>query len=295
METLSIPGEHRLTLRVDGRTRECLVHTPHGFDGARELPLVLMFHGGGGTARLAAIGTGWSDKADQAGFFVAYPEGVRPHLQRRATFLRNPQFFNAGSGIGYAEEAGVDDHAFVRALLDELCDRLPIDQRRVYACGFSNGASAAFQTAMDMPERIAAIAPVAGHLWRTEPAPSEPIPMIYIIGTADPLNPMAGGVVTSPWEKQELRPPIARSVETWADWIGCGGDAQLVSEHDGLRAVRYGLGEGGAVVEFVTIVGAGHVWPGGPDIIAERIAGQGTNKLNATGVIWDFFERHPKP
>lgn len=283
-----------MRIRHDRRERECILHVPKGFDGRRELPLVLMFHGGGGSGRLALIAGDWADKADEVGFFVACPQGVRPHDERRATFLRNPQFFNVGAGIGYAEEAQVDDRGFVRALLDQLLERLPIERRRIYAAGFSNGASAAFQTAMDLPNRIAAIAPVAGHLWRREPPPSEPVSMIYIIGTADPLNPMAGGVVTSPWGKRETRPPIAQSVETWAAWIGCGGEPHLLWERDGVRSLGYGPAAGGATVEFTMIADAGHVWPGGRDIIAERIAGPGTDKLNATDEIWKFFEAHPK-
>jgi polyhydroxybutyrate depolymerase len=67
-----------------------------------------------------------------------------------------------------------------------------------------------------------------------------------------------------------------------------------VFERGGVRRVHYGPGEQGAEVEFITIAEAGHVWPGGPRILAERIAGKRTRKLNATDAIWEFFERHPR-
>jgi polyhydroxybutyrate depolymerase len=253
-----------------------------------------MFHGGGGTARLAALSTRWSDQADQVGFAVVYPEGVRPDPRRPATFLRNPPFWNVGSGVGYAERVNVDDVGFIRGLLDELCERLPLDPERIYATGFSNGASMAFQVAMELPERIAAIAPVAGYLRCSRPRPTRPIPMVYIAGAADPLIPLAGGGVESPWGELEDRPPVVRSVETWASWLGCPPKPHVVSDRGGVRRVRYGPGERGAEVEFITIAEAGHVWPGGPAVLAERIAGKRTDKLNATDAIWEFFERHPR-
>ncbi len=291
------PGEHVLSLRVGGRRREALVVVPEACSAnpAQPRPLVLVFHGAGSTGRLAAIATGFTEKAQREGFFAVYPEGVRPNPDRRASFLRNPPFFNVGSNIGYAERAGIDDRGFVRALVAELRRRLPVDPRRIYATGFSNGASMAFLAAMELPEQIAAIGPVAGHLWRFSPAPTRPVPMIYIIGTADPLNPMEGGVVRSPWGRDEPRPPVARSVRTWVRWVGADPEPRLVSETAGVRRVRFEGGPNGADVEFITIAGAGHVWPGGPDILAERIAGKSTDKLDATETIWDFFSRHPAP
>lgn len=287
------PGEHIFNIEVGPLRRRYILHVPAGYDGARPLPAVIVFHGGGGAARVAIIATGWSAKADEIGFFAVYPEGVRPDPQRSPTFLRNPQFWNTGAGIGYADEQNVDDVGFVRALLEEVPARVNVDPQRVYASGFSNGASLAFEAAMQFPERIAAIAPVAGHLWRQEPQPTRPIPMIFIIGTADPLNPYHGGVVTSPWGHVRERPPIERSVRTWAAWIDCPPEPHVLSDRDGVRHVRYGPGPQGAEVDFYTIDGAGHVWPGGPPVLAEHIAGKPTDKLQATDVIWEFFERHP--
>jgi polyhydroxybutyrate depolymerase len=287
------PGDHTRSITVAARVRQYILHVPPTRDTERLLPLVLAFHGGGGTAKLAALSTRWSEKGDQSGFFVVYPEAVRPDPKRPATFLRNPPFWNVGAGVGYAERANVDDVGFVRALLDELCICLPVDASRVYATGFSNGASMAFQMAMEFPERIAAIAPVSGYLRRQQPKPARPISMIYIAGAADPLVPLEGGTVESPWGELEERPPVIRSVETWAAWLGCPPEPRVVSDRSGVRRLRYGPGEQGGEVEFVTIADAGHVWPGGPAILAERIAGRTTDKLNATDAIWEFFERHP--
>jgi len=286
------PGEHALSIRVGDLTRDFLLHVPESYDVRTPRPLVLIFHGGGGSARVSVMATGWSQKAEEAGFVVVYPEGVREDTSRSATFLRNPRFWNVGAGIGRAEADDIDDVGFVRTLLDELPQHLAVDQARVYAGGFSNGASMAFESAMHLSDRFAAIGAVSGHLWRTQPPPTRPVSLIYITGSDDPMNPLHGGVIESPWDYVQHRPPIADSIRQWGAWIGCEHEPTAVVELDGVRRATYGPGKHGAEIEFYTIAGAGHVWPGGPPMLAERISGPATDKLDATEVIWDFFKRH---
>lgn len=287
-------AERPLTIEVGGRERRYFPHLPPAWDGTTALPILFVFHGGGGTARLAMLMTEWSQEADQFGFFVVYPEAVRPDPQRPPTFLRNPQFWNVGSGLGHAEANDVDDVAFVRALLDELSQRFSIDPRRVYASGSSNGAAFAFRVAMELPGRFAAIGPVSGYPWRQEPKPNRPISVIYITGTADPMNPIDGSEIHSPWGLLPQRPPVEQAIERWAAWVGCPPEPRVLHDHDGVKRVRYGPGEQGVDVDFITIEGAGHAWPGGPPVLAERLAGKPTDKLDATDVILEFFERHPR-
>jgi polyhydroxybutyrate depolymerase len=67
-----------VTLTVDGVERRALVHVPPAYDGKAALPVVLMFHGNGGTAESVVKETGWVAKSDAAGFIVVFPEGTRP-------------------------------------------------------------------------------------------------------------------------------------------------------------------------------------------------------------------------
>ena len=43
-----------------------------------------------------------------------------------------------------------------------------------------------------------------------------------------------------------------------------------------------------------TVADAGHSWPGG-EPLPERIAGPTSSEINATGLTWEFFSRHPMP
>lgn len=54
----------------------------------------------------------------------------------------------------------------------------------------------------------------------------------------------------------------------------------------------------GRAVEFITIVGAGHQWPGArPNWLAEKLlhTDPPPTALNATHVIWQFLAAHPRP
>jgi hypothetical protein len=73
-----LPPQHsRLQITTHGGSREFVIHVPAACDKSRPSPLVIMLHGFGGTALNAAKETGWSAKADEHAFIIAYPEATR--------------------------------------------------------------------------------------------------------------------------------------------------------------------------------------------------------------------------
>ncbi len=291
------PGDHALTLKVGDLERRYVVHVPKGYDGKKPVPVVIMFHGGGGTARNTMEQTGWTDKADQAGFLAVFPEGSAPDPTKPGNFRTNPQTWNDGSGRFHAGEKNIDDVAFTKALLDDLSARFHVDRRRLYVAGFSNGSSLAYRLGVELVERIAAIAPVASSGLRLKD-PLElkrPVPMITIQGTADPRNPLEGGDLKN-FGRSDPRPPIQVSVERWAKLLGCPPEPKVVRDKDGVKVQRYGPGKDDSEVLFYLIEGMGHAWPGGAvSKLPESLVGKPTDKLKANDVIWEFFEKHPMP
>jgi poly(3-hydroxybutyrate) depolymerase len=72
-----LPPQHsRLQITTSGGSREFVIHVPAACDKSLPSPLVLMLHGFGGTALNAAKETGWSVKADEHAFIIAYPEAT---------------------------------------------------------------------------------------------------------------------------------------------------------------------------------------------------------------------------
>jgi polyhydroxybutyrate depolymerase len=241
--------------------RSYLLHAP---PTAGALPLAIMLHGAGGSAGFATAETGWSELADAEGFAVVYPEGVAVRPDKPAKFLTNPQEWNDGSGHGRHDDVG-----FLVAVLDDLADAIAGD--RVYLSGFSNGAGMAFRLAAERTDRFAAVAPVAGHCWLPDPKPTRPIPTFYLTGDSDPLVPLKGGTVQTPWGTIEHRPPVDQTLRRWGQAIG------------------HPTGSEGFPVRIIP--GHGHHWPGGKALLGERLGGPAAIGVDGTTEIWQFFQR----
>jgi polyhydroxybutyrate depolymerase len=273
-------GEPR-TLRVNGVERTYLVDVPPSYRPGTPAPLVMVFHGAGGSGRRLAPHTGFSRLAGREGFVTVYPDG----LGRR---------WNDGRSA----LATQDDVGFVKALLDTLERELTLDSTRVYAAGISNGAMFSYRLACELPGVFAAIAPVAG----ATPANlaescgrTAPVSVLAIQGTADPLLPYAGGVGGGRVSVLSA----AGSIAFWARVAGCGAAPAVTDEPDRVRdgtRVRVTMYSGcrdGRAVELYTMEGGGHTWPGGPPV--GRSVGRVSREIDATALIWAFFARHPRP
>jgi len=292
-------GDQVITIRVGKLERHYTVHVPPGYDGKTSMPIVIMLHGGGGTGKAAATETGWGVKADAAGFLAVFPDAMPPDPTKRSHFSRNPQLWNDGSERFFAGQKAVDDVGFLNAMLDDLLARFTVDQRRIYVVGFSNGASMSFRIGAELSERIAAIAPAAGALWVEPPTLNRPVAMIYITGTADPLNLIEGGVPRlatggSDRVRAKPKPPVRDSILKWSKALGCPVTPRDTSDANGVRTEIYGSGGDGAEVVYITVEGLGHTWAGGKSLLPEFMVGKRSDRINATDIIWEFFMRHPK-
>ena len=291
LKQLLEPGRHRVSIRIDDRDRTFLFVTPKGFKPGKPLPIVFFFHGAGGTAEQAARTYGWVEKADAENFFAAFPQGLPVRPDAPASFILNPHVWRdqrAGLPV-----SGVNDVHFFEELLDKLQTALPIDPRRVYVTGFSNGAGLTFTLGAHFPDRIAAIAPISSQSFARVETLARPLPVYYLTGTADPLIPYNGGTVKLPWGNTHTVPPVQESVDTWAKLDGCPPQPRIVSDENGVRIERYGPGRDESEILFTTIEGNGHHWPGTVEPLPHIICGPTLDPFHATDRIWDFFVKHP--
>ncbi len=289
------PGPHQLTMKVKGIERSYLLHVPRSYDRAKQWPVVVMFHGGGGKAKGAMWETGWDEKADKEGFLAVFPDGTPPDASRPGRFRDNPQTWNDGSdrpNVG-AVSRGVPDVEFVADMLADLKAHVSVDERRIYATGFSNGASMAFRVARELSPIIAAVAPVAGGDWLSDKTPARPVPLLYITGTEDPLNPLMGGEIHIGEKALGTKPAIRGMIGKWVKMHSCPDEGHVVHDKNDATGVAYGLPGKPDRVVLYTLAGHGHHWPGGKSALPVRLAGENTAKLKATDVIWEFFKTHP--
>ncbi len=139
-----------LAIPVDGMTREALVFEPAAAT-AEPRPLVLAFHGHGANMRAFAKLSELHSRWPQA--IVVYPQGL-PTPSKGDPAGRKPGW----------QVHGADDRdlKFVDALLRTLRRDYRIDERRIFATGFSNGAAFALRLWRERGETFAGFGIVAG-------------------------------------------------------------------------------------------------------------------------------------
>ncbi|MCA9246883.1 MAG: hypothetical protein KDA42_07195 [Planctomycetales bacterium] len=285
------PGDQTRTLEVDARPRSYTVHVPPKYAREQPIPVVLVFHGGGSNVEQMIDYCGMNELADRESFLVVYPAGTGR--------VEGILTFNGGNCCGYAQRQNVDDVKFVAALLDDLATVARLDERRIYATGMSNGAILSYRLADELSHRFAAIAPVAGPMGAETCAPRQPVSVIHFHGADDRFAPFAGGRGARSLSQTDFF-SVDHSIGQWIRANGCPATPhtkELLANQvdDDMHATRtiYGPGKDGAEVVLITIHGGGHTWPGRTSKF--KFLGPSTLDISANELMWEFFQRHPKP
>lgn len=280
-------AEHRQTLVHNGITRTYVVRTPRALESLNtRVPLVLVLHGGGGNAFNAERMTGFSDKAQAQGFIVAYPEGTGRFNGKLLTW-------NAGHCCGYAMKNRTKDVDFIGTLIDKLLAEYPVDPRRVYVTGMSNGGMMTHRLGIELSHKVAAIAPVVATVFGDEVRPRHPVSAIMINGMLDESVPYQGGTpggrYADAWDGAPAKPALEQA-GFWANVNGCVKEpAKLDRGRFVLWRYRCPVGK---AVEIYLVKDNGHAWPGGQK--GSHRGDAPSSALSATDVIWEFFETHGK-
>jgi polyhydroxybutyrate depolymerase len=279
-QTLDEDTELR-TIEIRGHQRRYRVHIGKSAQ-ASPMPVVLVLHGRYGTGAGMESLTGFSLLADRVGFMAVYPDGI------------NRSWDGIRAVTGDAAAGGVDDVVFIDAVIDKLASDHPIDLRRIYLVGMSNGGSFVHRLACELPGRMAAIASVAGTIPKalaTGYTAAQPTSVMHIHGTADTIVRYLG---SSTKESDGLLSASA-TVGFWSTVGGCLGMPEHTIVEEGIRQERYVDCAGGTEVILYVVEGGGHTWPGGRQYLPEQVIGKTVRTLDATSEIWAFFERHARP
>lgn len=278
------PGDHTRTLMMGEQKRTYLVHVPKSYDPKKPAPVVLALHGAMMNGPMMVWFSGLNKKSDEAGFIVVYPSGTGT-----GTFL----FWNSGGFTKGMAASNADDVAFIGKLLDDLGTVVKVDERRVYACGMSNGGIMCYRLAAELSDRIAAIAPVAGTIGIDDSKPKRPVPVIHFHGSKD-------GIV--PFEMPRDKVPsfvklksIKDSIQTWVKLNGCEEKPKtetISKDGEEMKVTRtsYSGGKDGSEVVLIVIEEGGHTWPGQQPPVG--FIGKSVKTISANDLMWDFFKKH---
>ena len=256
----------------DDTEREYLTYIPSGYSHTNEAPIVLNFHGLGGTASGQLALSDWRGLAEKHGIILLYPQGLE--LQKGGSHW-NPDPVSSDS------KSISDDLGFVRRLLKRISKKYSIDKSRVYATGYSNGAGMAYGLAHHMPDLITGIAPVSGLMndkYHSTTSGVKPVGLISFNGKEDWVRPVNG-----------IKGYLASVAETSSHWARINNSTRSVVEQfaqvtgNVIERTSYSRDDGLITVEQYLVDRGGHVW------FDLDIEGR-----NLTQLAWRFLSRLTK-
>ncbi|MFQ5652637.1 MAG: FlgD immunoglobulin-like domain containing protein [bacterium] len=277
-----------------GQSRLYYYYEPEN-PGPSPRPLVILLHGGGmnvesflGLDGKKAPSKLWLDIADEEKLYLAIPQGYQDHWN---------------DCRGDCQHCGdEDDVGFINAMIDEIQTRYPVDNQRIYVAGVSNGGLMSYRLAVELSDRIAAIAAIIAAL----PAqnlcsePVNPIPVLIMNGTADKLMPWEGG--QSSHEGTGTLLSAYESVVFWVKHNNCDTipeyfDFPDLAIEDGSTVSReiYDNGIQDAEVVLYRVDGGGHLEPSIAEQyspLAEIVLGRQNHDIEMAREVWDFLKRH---
>ncbi|MBO9659654.1 MAG: hypothetical protein J7527_12600, partial [Chitinophagaceae bacterium] len=261
----------------DGLSRSYSVYIPASYVKGQPVPLLFNLHGYGKDKDYQEEYRDFRPVADTAGFIIVHPNGTKERLTQQ-------RFWNFGSVMG----SKVDDLGFLEALVDTLSKKISIDQARVYCTGMSNGTFMAYYLACKS-KRFAAIGGVSGGMsvkMFNDCDATDPVPVIQIHGTKDPINSYRGN-----WSSKGIEAVI----EFWRAKNGCNPTAVTTSIPDLVpgdkctaERIIYSGGTNGSQVQLIKITGGGHTWPG---LDKQGQLGKVCQDFDARLEIWRFFRQ----
>lgn len=204
------------TILVDGVSRSFDFYIPKDLSSSPH-PLVFLFHGArsstdaltGETISKAPYSV-WMDIAESEKIIIVYPQGE--------TGSNGDTGWN-DCRIDATSNSILDDVAFVRELTDYFSQKYFIDVSRIYASGTSNGGHMSLRLALELSDKIAAVAPVVAAM----PAigcntPVNPVSVLFMNGTTDPLLPYFIGEVAAETGGRGTVLSTKASVDLWVSF-----------------------------------------------------------------------------
>lgn len=273
-------GDFAFEFTHDGLDRRFIMHVPVGLVASKRAPLLLVFHGSASDGAWTQTYTGIDEPADQAGFIVAYPNAAPVGSMTWAIDANTAP-----------DRDGIDDLGFVERVIELVVGEMNIDEDRIYAAGFSNGALFTHRVGCVLGKHFAGIASVAGTM------------LTKVSGYCDPGGPMKGMFFhgtndgTMGWNGTDNEVFQMLSAEgtaaRWAQLMSCASNPEVTAMPDVVadsttveRRTFTGCVSGGETV-FYAVLGGGHVWPGSDMDLP--LSGCTTRDIRASDLIIEFF------
>ncbi|WP_282087271.1 T9SS type A sorting domain-containing protein [Aquimarina algiphila] len=247
------------TLQHDGKTRQYRLYVPQSYDATKPVPLILNYHGFTNNINTQYNQSDFRQLAEDNQFIFVTPQGLGG--------------FFSGWAINNNFGGNEDDLGFSDALINKIQSDFNINEKRIYATGFSNGGFFSYRLACELSPRIAAVASVAGSMTRrwidnNQCQPQHPTAVLQITGTNDGTISINGNGSNK---------PIQDVMEYWSSVNNGDATPEVIQLGGGSTRSIWDNGDNGTTAEFIKVQGKGHSWNGG--------------NVNTSQEIWKFFSR----
>lgn len=287
-------ADARMTFQ--GISRLYTYYVPSTYKVGDRLPLMISLHGQGLNAAQQLKDSQFDVLAERENFILIVPNCVTIDSSGNLasegyTYRDLPDVGAENRRWNVKNEAhdlkGVDDVAYISALIDSFSKWFNVDTDRVYISGMSNGALMSIRLAVELTDKVAGIGAVGGtvpYYYMTKDI-SGPLKVVFINGDSDPIVPIGG------------YPGYSPSIWEGADWFnkqfGVTRDAAVTElpqtvEGDETKVVKYEWPEKNSSQVVVYVVeGGGHTWPGGTQYLPEASIGKLSKHYSASELIWN--------
>jgi polyhydroxybutyrate depolymerase len=197
-----------------GGDRPVEVTGPSDAMPGEKLPLIILLHGYGVSGLVEDLYMGLGALAESKRFFFLHPTGT---VDKSGSY-----FWNATDACCDFDGTHVDDSAYIAGLVDQMVASYPVDPKRVYLVGHSNGGFMSYRMACDHADKIAAMVSLAGAMWMdpSKCQPSGPVHVLQIHGTADD-EVLYDGAAAGPGPSNMAYPSAETTVEDWVALDHC--------------------------------------------------------------------------
>ena len=302
-------GSYVFALKFDGLNRDYRLHVPPAAIYGQPLPLVLNLAGATQNGLLEELTSDMDPNADMNGYLVAYPDGTRiSKVLTPDPVAKNAQYgWNAGECCGLPVTKKINDVGFLLKVISDIAARTPVNLRRVYMTGISNGGMMAYAMASEASDHFAAISSVSGQVELPRIHPSRAVPTMEFHSINDPIAKFNG----SPNANPLLRLSVMEGIDQWVKADKCSAKPNVgtpivgapgsISAGETATLITYTHCTSGAEVALWRFTGSGHVWPGSPLNTGPKKGwilagvGRGIVLVNANETMWQFFRRYELP
>ena len=250
---------------------------PSSYSKGTSLPLVVLLHGYGATGAMQESYMKFESVAETNKFILVYPDGTVDSSGK--------QFWNATDACCDFFSAVADD-VYLLSILKEMESNYSVDPKRIYFVGHSNGGFMSYRMACKYPDRIAAIASLAGASFfkAADCGAKSSVSVLQVHGTKDGTILYDGGQILG-----NSYPGAVASATQWATFNQCAQNAVTRSTKldlepniagDETSVMAWTNCQNSSEVELWTMESGAHI---------------PTLRSTFASKIWEFFAAHPKP